>query len=277
MKIIFYASTKEREQELARAFVAGALKQGHCAEIRGFNDITEASDLVCMVGVKSVNLWRIMRSMGINTLMFDKGYSRKKSGLSWEYWRLSYNAHQPTSTTLPLFNYPSDRFDRLGFTISDWMPNSDSGKILFAGSSAKYHTFYDLPDPTTYAEKVVSTIRQYTDKEIVYRPKPSWKGAKRILGTTYSNKKEPLIPLFNKCCAVVTHGSNICFEAALHGLPTIILGDAVTKGISSTKLKNILTPRNKKRHQLFYNLAYHQWTLEEMRSGLMWETVGEWL
>lgn len=274
--IVFFHSDKPREIMLANAFTQGAITHGLNAvtSLRG-TPIPADVTLACMVGVKSLKLWRYFQKRGIPTMMFDKGYSRHTKGGCWEYWRVSYNAHNPTRTTLMSVNHPSDRFDRLGFDVKPWRTGGDH--ILFAGSSAKYQNFQRMRDPTSYAVRVIQALRKHTDRPIIYRPKPSWRDAVEIPGTIYSGPKQPLQSVFDNCHAVVTHGSNTSFEAALNGIPSVVLGDAVMRSISITDLCDVESPLIRDRSQVFYNLAYHQWTLSEFESGEAFETIGEWL
>ena len=150
-------------------------------------------------------------------------------------------------------------------------------QIVFAGSSAKYHAFYDLPDPTAYAREVVARITKLSDRPIIYRPKPSWREAVPVPGSRFSHGKEGILSALANAHCLITHGSNACFEAALMGIPTIVLGAAVARPISSTSLDDIEFPFRGKRIQWLNNLAYHQWTEGEMRSGEAWQTVREQL
>lgn len=280
MKVVFHASEKEREQELAQCFLAGVREHGHTGEIRPLGSgLPLSGDLACMVGVKSATLWQRHREAGIPLLYFDKGYSRhRRPNSTWEYWRVSPNAHHPTGTSLISHNYPANRLMRMGLDIKPWRSKT-KGPIIFAGSSAKYHEFYGMPDPTEYAQMVISEIRRFTTREIVYRPKPSWRDATPIAGARYSQNPESLGTLLMNAQCLVTHGSNACFEAMVAGVPTIILGDGVTRPLSSISLADVerpLIPHHKKRYQLLANIAYHQWTLPEMVSGEAWDTIGEW-
>lgn len=275
MKIIFYVSDKPREHALARAFAAGAKRHGHKVTIQSTATPLLDYDLACMVGVKSKALWDFIRDNGCQTMMFDKGYSRHRKDACWEYWRVSWGAHHPTGTTLLQHQYPSDRFDERGWKFEPWRRTGNH--ILIAGSSEKYHNFYDLGDPTEYAKKLVSELRRFTARPILYRPKPSWRGAYPIEGTVYSNAKQALASALVDCHAVVTHGSNLCFDAALKGIPSIILGDGVMKSISNTQLKQVELPYLCCREEVFNALAYHQWTLAEFSSGQAFATMRKWL
>ena len=275
MRVAFYASDKPREQILARAFINGVVRQGDKGTIisRGaFNGSVGKFDVVGFYGVKSLRLFDAHREADIHTLMFDKGYIRRGiSGTGREYTRVAVDGHHPD---LSLKRYPKDRFERLGLSLSSW--RKKGRHIVLFGSSAKYHNFYGLPGPTVYAEAVIRVLRQYTDRPIIYRPKPTWRAAQPVEGASYSPAREPLDRVLSGAWAVVTHGSNACFEAVLSGVPCIVLGRAIARSISSTRLSDIESPRLaliRDRRQWFANLAYHQWTFSEFNSGQAWEAI----
>jgi hypothetical protein len=279
MRIVFYVSDKPREKQLGKMFCAGAMRHGHDAVVVELNPnapLVEC-DAACMVGVKSKSLFARVQASGATPVIFDKGYIRSRADKSstWEYWRVSIGDHQPTRTTLMSQKFPADRFERLEVEVAPW--RRFGIHIVIAGSSAKYHQFYDLPDPTTYWNGVIQQLKQVTDRPIVYRPKPSWREAVPIQGSYYSNSKQDLSSILLNAFATITHGSNACFESIIAGIPSVVLGDAVAAPISSTTLDDIEAPLFGKRDQWFHNLAYHQWTEHEMQSGEAWTIIGPWI
>lgn len=277
--ICFYASDKPRERELADAVLAGARAHGVDGFVKPLTEKIEIEPctVACMVGVKSVELFRAVELAGILPVYFDKGYirSRRADARTWEFWRVSVGAHHPTQTTLMRHKKPGDRFAALGLDVQPWRRNGL--QVVFAGSSAKYHDFYGISEPTRFARKVIRGIAAVSDRPIIYRPKPSWRDAVPIAGAHYSAGGEGIGAALANAHCLVTHGSNACFEAALLGIPSIILGDAVARPISSTDLDALEAPALGKRDQWLANLAYHQWTLDEFRSGEAWATMGEWI
>lgn len=274
MRVVFWHSDKEREIVLAEAFLAGvrnAGDEGVSRPIKRDVEVDHDCDVAVMVGVKSRELFRAHARVGVQVIALDKGYARHKhvGGIAWEYWRVSVGSHQPTQMlSTPR---PSDRWEKLGLRVAPWRKNGNH--ILFAGSSAKYHEFYGIQDPSRYAFKRIREMREFTNREVVYRPKPSWHDAVPVSGSVF-NTKGTINDALLGAHALVTHGSNACFEAMLLGVPSIILGDGVAKPISSTKLEDIRSPRlakNKERLALLSSLAYFQWTLAEMASGEAWE------
>jgi hypothetical protein len=278
VKVCFWHSDKARERVLSDAFLAGVRAHGDETWERPLLpevEVEDKCDIAVMVGVKSRELFRQHWRAGINTVMLDKGYTRHSVGggiRAWEYWRVAVNAHHPTHYLMKVAR-PHDRLAQLDLTLKPW--RTEGSRILFAGSSAKYHDFYQLPEPTTFAKKYIRRIRGITKREVLYRPKPSWKEAVPIDGTTWAVGGSIYDQLQNTW-AVVTHGSNAVFEAVLEGVPCIVVGDAVAKPISSTEVEDLRNPKlasDEERTQWLANLAYCQWTQAEFACGEAWNYI----
>lgn len=281
LRITFWHSDKPRERILADAFQKGIEAAGFdTCELRALEPTVSVADcdLACMVGVKSAELWRAHVEAGRHCLMLDKGYSRHAMPgdvKQWEYWRVAVNSHQPTRfIERSMGQFDDTRSFPLQLPLQAW--RKEGSKILLAGSSEKYHAFHKLSHPTRWATKVIEDIRAIApDKEIVYRPKPSWREAEPIAGATYS-RYEPIEKALAKCWAMVTHGSNACFESVICGIPVIVLGNAIAKPISSTELEQLVEPRLAtfaERHQWLNAVAYSQWRMPEFASGEAWATI----
>lgn len=280
MRVCFCTSDKPRERLLADAFARGAMAHGDDAVVRPLEadkQIVPDIDVAAMVGVKSRELYRAYWNAGVHVIMIDKGYTRHSGNgpvRLWEYWRVAVDGHHPTRYLMDVAR-PSDRFDRLSLEVKPWREAGD--QIVFAGSSQKYHDFYSLRDPTEFARKIIRQTRSLQpEREVIYRPKPSWQDAVPIKGSTFSKGKSSIYDVLDGAHALITHGSNACFEAMLLGVPSVILGDAVAKPISSTTIDEIAAPRlapETERQQLLWNLAYSQWTLTEFTSGEAWNVI----
>lgn len=266
------ASDKPREKRLAEAFLAGVRKHGDSG-VRSHKCVAEA-DVAVMVGVKSRETFRANRDAGRSVIMVDKGYSRHRlpGEKDWEYWRVSVDAHHPTSHIMDFRD--TRRVAKMGVGLKPW--RTWGKHIIIAGSSAKYHDFYNLPHPTEYAEQLVERIREMTDRPIMYRPKPSWKEAKPIRGTLWSGNDQHIDRALIGAWALVTHGSNACFEAVCAGVPCVVLGNAVARPISSASLDSVESPRlapEAERRRWLCGLSYCQWTMDEFASGEAWATI----
>lgn len=284
MRIRFWRSDKNRERVLGEAFMEGVLAGGKdvCETFplvppEQINDVVHNQvDYECavMVGVKSRELYKRHLQLGLRVIYLDKGYSRhsKPDMRGWEYWRVSVNGHHPTKH-FEESDYPDDRVKKFGWTFEPW--RKAGSHIVIAGSSEKYHAFYDLKDPTDWARKLVKELRSRTKRQIIYRPKPSWGNAVPIDGTTYSEGGS-IDDVLKGAHTLITHGSNACFEAVLSGVPCVVLGDAVAKPLSSTTVDEVEVPRlasDAERQRWLNFLSYQQWTEGELASGKAWKTI----
>lgn len=294
MKAIFWQHPEhKRERDLALAVAMGAKACGDEVQIldvtSGEPEVREC-DLVMKVGVKSRDWFKAYRAAGISYCYFDKGYIRTRSLTEWlEYWRMSVNGHQPVGF-IEKARYDCNRAVAMGLGLLPWQ-HQGKAPIVVDGSSAK-HWFFNSDEQISGQEELdafanakcrtlVAEVRDATNRPIIFRPKPSWPGARPIDGTEWARKRPGVDDKdcafdLRRAHAVVTYGSNLCFDAVCFGVPAIILGDGIARPISSTSLREIENPRlatDAQRRQWLNNCAWCQFKLEEFRSGMGWKTT----
>ena len=286
MKITFWRSNKPLEHRLAERVGEGVKILGFDYEVRvvdDYNGPLAETDVAIVLGVKGMSGY-IMREHQVldkHVIYIDKGYYRGRGddpAVKLEYFRFSVDGFQPINYFQNV-KRPSNRWDRLGFTFKPMQRHGST--VVYAGSSQKYCDFQQIGDATKYASKVVRGVRKMLpNNEIIYRPKPTWKDAVPIEGTTFSQRKKKIQEELKTAKALVTHGSNASFDSILAGVPCVVLGDAIAKPIAMSslqQLRDIKFPKDEERNQWGCDLAYCQWTLDEMRSGEMWENLKEQL
>lgn len=264
MKFVFFASEKDREIKIAGLLAEGLKHHGHkfSASFEGFHD---DCDVAIMFGVKSKPIFDAARKARKRIIFLDKGYTRTHRRGLWGYIRFAVDAHSPTHYLMKV-EEGSERFRRLGEEIKPW--KKSGSRVLFAGSSEKYHKFFELPHPDAYAKAVIEKINAYGEFQVTYRPKPSWDAAKPIEGSCFSFHQRDIRADLAESDIFVTHGSNACFEALIEGVPCVILGPAVARPVSVPKLSHIThIHRSPLREQLLRKVAHCQWTPEEIASG----------
>ena len=83
-------------------------------------------------------------------------------------------------------------------------------------------------------------------------------------GTIYDDLKDA------HCTISYTSGSSI--DSILAGIPVITCSEYnFLYSISSHSLEDVENPKCGKREQLLYDLAYAQWSVEEIRQGKPWQ------
>jgi hypothetical protein len=291
VRVVFLMSGREWEgkldltpaKDLARALVKGLRAVGDEIEVvrppKRFGDL--GCDFVAGIGMKRRRWFKWCAANGQRFLYFDKGYwERGHTRTEGEaLWRVSVDALQSPLDFLATAHCGPERWNDLGRTLHPWQKPTPDGHIVIATSSAKYHDYHGLPEPAEWAAQVAAEIRRYTDRPIWYRPKPSQtqKGRSSPVHGAHYAITQTVDALFTGCHALITHGSYISVDALLAGVPSIILGPAVTRPISSTDLADIETPlraSDEARRQLLANLAHCQYRLQEWAT-FAWPTVKE--
>lgn len=265
MKIAFYISTgKSREAPLRDAWVAGCKQTGDELVVLPNNVEPIEADLAVMVGLKSIDLRFQCHAMGQRVITFDKGYDRKE-----DWWRASIDTHQPTRYLMQLTRTAA-RMNYCGWTPKPWRTIHPSHHVIIAGGGRKYYNAHDLPEPVDYVAEIVVAIRSAgCNRKIWYRPKPSMSDVLPVPGTSLSRHKT-IYQILENAHALITFGSNACFEALLAGVPSIVLGDAIARPVSSVTLDEINEPfecDDQQRGRLLSALAYCQFRESELATG----------
>ena len=130
----------------------------------------------------------------------------------------------------------------------------------------KSNVLYGYKD---WDRNTVEELRKYTNRPILYRPKPSDKHPLDIEGATTVDSSLPLMAHLRGAHAVVTHHSNVGCDALLEGIP--VFSRYGPARYMSNPLQMIEEPLYSERKPFFNRLAYCQWSLSEMSSGQAWD------
>lgn len=214
---------------------------------------------------------------GRNTVMFsdyrqsrkviycDLGYwGRRDGGRFTGFHKLSLNDRHPWYYRKGK-NDPS-RFLKTNTTILPW--KSGGREIIVAGMSDK-GALAEGFRPGEWEAWAIAEVRKHTDRPIVYRPKPSWKGAMKLEGAEYQIGV-PLPFALLTAHAVVCHHSNAAVESIVAGVPAFVWG-GVAKDMGSQDLGEIENPRRPENREEWCNrLAWTQWSVAELATAEPW-------
>lgn len=209
------------------------------------------------------------KAAGRKVVYLDLGYwGRREGGQHAGFHKVSINARHPTAYFQK--NRPPDRIKRFGLNPLPFRRSGDY--ILLAGMSDRAAASIGL-GPEEWERSAVAAIRKWSDRKIVYRPKPSWKGASTLAGCFRGNPKEPIERALRGAWAVVTHHSNVAVDGLIAGVPAFCF-DGVAVPMGSQELIDIENPTYPNdRKQWLADIAYCQWNADEMRSGKMWRVL----
>lgn len=208
------------------------------------------------------------RAAGLDFLHVDLGYwGRKRHGSDYGgNHKVALNARHPT-VYFRNRRRPATRMTEAP-EVRPWQ--TDGAHIVVAGLSAKGAISIDRR-PLGWEHEIFREIRKYTDRPIVYRPKPSWRDARPVHGTIYSPPEQSIGDALTGAWALVTCYSNAAIDALAAGIP-IYAEDGVSKALSMASLSEIENPREipvKERMQFLADVSFCHWTKAEIENGTM--------
>lgn len=201
------------------------------------------------------------RNAGKPVVYLDSGYFNRNT-----HFKVSVNGRHPTSYFQKVKHDSTRRV--LYPRIQPWHLR---GKyVLVAGMSAKAAWAEKCEPAESWERAAIVQLQKYTDRQIMYRPKPSWSGATRIKGAIFSGPSRSLEVELADAWAVVTHHSNVASDGLVAGVPAFVWhGVAAPLGLHDlAKIEWPYYPEE--REQWLNDLSYCQWSTDEMRSGQCW-------
>ena len=257
MKIIIYAmGTHYRAQLIARAMHEGFRRHGQDVEIRSkFNGVE--GDIAVAYGWNHESVFSAYGKY----LYFDLGYwNRRPVGAPKEgHHRLSISSWCPSGNMLQ--GAPLDRLKASGLVVAESCGGNNG--ILVAGMSEKSAKTQGFPFEK-WDRETISLLQTATTRPVYYRPKPK------------KNENAPTIQqALSLCSSVVAYCSNVAVDGIIAGC-SVFVERGIGRAVSVPSLSDIANfPPMSYQHrvQFLADVAYCQWTPQEMRNGVVWDHV----
>jgi hypothetical protein len=232
-------------RKIARWMAEGIRANGDVPIVAG-SDVPPKADVGIMWGWKYNAILRRYPKF----VYFDLGYFKRD-----EYYRASVGGWSPILT-----HGGPERFASLGLEIQPWHVGDT---IVIAGSTMKACVDHGLG----YMQWEQSAAHKLKGLKVTYRPKPNDQMKRPIPGIGYDTG--PLSETLKTARAVVAHHSNVALDALLAGVPVYAeAGPASHFSVPMDQLAD--PPLLEGREQFFSDLAWLQWTPQEMMSGACW-------
>jgi hypothetical protein len=266
MNIAIYKSPTRREEWVVSSLANGFKRHGVNITVipKPSNPvIPTGTDLVVFIGVKSRKIRDVCVRAGVPYLLIDKGYFQR-----WKYHRFALNGFTPCYLGSG-FSDPT-RFKNLKIKLGN-VRHPSASRVVFVGFDNKYAAFHGLDDATEYATNVNAKL-----ESIIY-------GTSLKLFTRNRSDRAamPFSALLPTCYCVVVHGSIAGVEAIIGGVPVISLGGRaanVVHDLSNTTLESVINPQRPNEESVakrLAELAWCQFTTEEIAQGLAWGTISD--
>ena len=255
------------------AFATSVLSHGHTV---GYNDMDCDIDVIWSVlwyGRMAENkaVWERAKAQGRPVIVLEVGGIHRGTT-----WKVGLNGINREANFGPMNNDDS-RVNKLGLKLKHWQLNNEYGDIIIACQHAHSHQWRNQKTVQTWVYDSIKLIRQHTNRKIIVRPHPR----SPIPGIQHEFKNVELqtptqIPHtyddfdFDpiKAYAVVNWSSNPATQAVIQGIPVFVGPDSLAFDVGNTNLAGINAPLMPDRTQWLNDLAYTEWTLEEIEQGL---------
>ena len=214
------------------------------------------------------NNYQMMKTFPKQFVFTDMPYHGRLQGDDYEnsFWRWS-----PCSFHFQdEIHAPSDRFEKWNVELKPWKEEGDF--ILICPSSETMTKVINGMNQDRWIQTMYDKIKPHTNKPIKVRLKPRKNGTSGPAAETVSMKEELV-----GCHALVTNASLTAIEALQEGVPVFSdTSECPSAWVTNRDFRKINTPDKHDREQLFYDLAYRQFSIRELRDGTAYEIISKY-
>jgi len=198
------------------------------------------------------------KEQGGKWLVMENGYLPKIKGS--EYYLLEENGFNGRG------KIKTEQEDRFEISTPAW--NKEGSYVLVIAQFG--HRDTDISMPISWPDNVVMKLREFTSRQIVYRPKvlrPRF--LKRRYLDVMTDNESNLEDQIKHAWAVVVYSSKAAVNALQLGVPVFVCGpNSVAADFARRDISNIESPYYpENRKELFNKISWAQWNKEELVSG----------
>lgn len=216
-------------------------------------------------------VWEHYRKQNKPVLVTEVGAIER--GITWRIGLNGINRNRSYSSS----GNNNDRARSLGLTLNPW--RSDGEYILICGQHDKSLQWQNMPSMSNWFLQTYDTLRQYTDRPIVFRPHPRCRLPAIEHGLKHVYRREPqhisgtyddFDLTFNNVWATISWNSNPGVHSVLNGVPAFVGPGSLAFDVAAKNLSDIENryAQIHNREQWVNDLAWTEYTVEEIAAGL---------
>lgn len=278
MKVLLFGT---HNAPLLKAMAEGIESLGHSVQYRNGQVYREGDYEACdAAAVFSLHgpgqaLLRDYKQHGTPVVVVDYGFicrgtpadGRNQPGKF--YFSLARNGLNGLSDPLssPM---PADRWQALGIELKPW--KTDGKYILVCGQKTADIAIGNIL-PRVWALNTIRQIQEITKRPVVFRPHPMDPSQKRQIGVPH-DEHHTLVEALRDAYCCVAYNSNSLVESIIAGVPAFALGPgSMVETVASRDLNQLHDPIRPDRAQWAADIAYRQYTINEMKEGVGWDYI----
>jgi len=278
MKIAIYLHTCANNSKKLIADFGKMLEQDGQTVIYKSNTEFVDCDLAIMWSMSTLKkdrqiIWDMYRHKNTDLLILEVGVLKRN-----EYWRVGLNGIN-RSASFYNNNSSSNRWNKIGLELKPWRTN---GKNILICAQSKFDICWPDASMEDWVLDVIKQIRQNSDRPIIVRQHP--RAPLKITNIPHQNVtiESPkhlhgtyddfdMIKSLNNVWAIVNHNSNPAIESIINGIPAFVTSEqSLAWEVSNHDLSNIEKPNMPDRSQWANNLAYCEWSTDELLNRVLW-------
>ena len=225
----------------------------------------------------SGSMYKRCKKLNYNFYYADHAYFYNDNFPKTSCYRITKNHHVNTK----LLNCKSDRYEKFSsIKIENWFANKGDNILVLPPD----YYMCKFTNNFEWLEETINIIKRNTDRKIIIRERPVPKSfydqlpikPKKIDGVSYSN--QGLDDDLKTAHCIVTFNSVVSIQALSLGIP-VFTNSSFCPSFNFAendfaKIESPFLPDN--REELFFSLAYSQFTLDEIRSGFAYRTIQDY-
>lgn len=175
--------------------------------------------------------------------------------------------------------HDSIRREAMGVMLAEWQLTGDH--VIIALQRPDSNQWTGMPAPDVWLQQVVETLRHHTDRPITVRPHPRFSLDRLPRGISMQTPARipdtyddfDFVGQLQRAWAVVNWSSTPGTIAVCQGVPAFVGAPSLAAPVANLDLSSIEDPRRPPREQWANDLAWTEWTQEEIAQGSPQELV----
>lgn len=209
---------------------------------------------------------RKARECNAGVLIVEQGYIKRTDfrAVGWN----GINGHADFRND----GMPPDRWQKLNVTLAPWHQKS-GGYVLVCGQ-VPWDVSVQDGNHLAWCRETVDEAKRRGFK-VRFRPHPYAVKRNVVHDVACDISAATLADDLASARCVVTYNSNTGVDAILAGVPVIAFDDgSMVRTIAGRSLDDLGNPPTPDRTQWAYDIAYAQWTMDELANGAAWAHIG---
>ncbi len=245
------------------AFGKGLKKHGHTIqEHSGLGDVAVIWSVLWagrMVGNKAI--WNLYRSNKKPVIVLEIGAIKRD--VTWKIGINGINLNCYFANT----NRTDERRNQLGMKLYPWKQNGNH--ILICNQHDRSLQWESNPSLRDWTHNIVREIRKYSSRPIKIRMHPRCPYSFNFSeGNVYKSTEKNILDEFQHSWAVVNYSSNPGIESIINGIPSFVGDRSLAAPVANLDISKIENPLRPDREQWLNDLAWTEWTIDEMSEGI---------